>query len=125
MKRFVCLVVILTTLIGCGRRLPPDCREVIDEADFGRFEIREGGVAYDPDFSIEWFRCSIGERFVNGRCLGNPLFLYWEDGVATVAAMNEKVAGTWRLPSLKELASLKSRNAGIQVSILMSFRVFS
>ena len=112
MKRFVCLIVILTTLAGCGRRLPPDCREVIDEADFGRFEIREGGVAYDPDFSIEWFRCSIGERFVNGRCLGNPLFLYWEDGVATVAAMNEKVAGTWRLPSLKELASLKVKECG-------------
>ena len=60
MKRVISIVVILIIVAGCGRRLPPDCREVIDEADFGRFEIREGGVAYDPELSIEWFRCSVG-----------------------------------------------------------------
>ncbi|MAI42639.1 MAG: DUF1566 domain-containing protein [Candidatus Azotimanducaceae bacterium] len=112
MKRLICVLLIFTMLIGCGRRLPPDCREVIDAADFGRFEIRDGGIAFDPDFDVEWFRCSVGERFVNDRCVGSPMFLQWEDGVITVEEMNEKVAGRWRLPSLDELASLKVKGCG-------------
>ena len=42
-------------IAGCGRRLPPDCREVLEKTDFGRFEIKEDGIALDFDLGIEWF----------------------------------------------------------------------
>ena len=98
---------------GCGRKLPPDCRDTLEAGDYGRFELQtSGGLARDQEFGIEWFRCSVGQRYQNNRCVGDPLFLQWEKGVSTVKEMNEKSAESWRLPTLKELASLKIENCG-------------
>jgi hypothetical protein len=112
MNRVIGLLVIVVMIAGCGRRLPPDCREVLEKTDFGRFEIKDRGIALDSDLGIEWYRCSVGERFLNGNCIGQPLFLRWEDGVDMVQDMNEKMGGDWRLPLNSELASLRIKECG-------------
>jgi len=105
-------VLLLAAITGCGRELPPNCRETLLSADTGRFQFLEKGVAYDPELNIDWYRCSVGERFINGQCLGSPLVLRWGDSVRTIEDMNEKSNSSWRLPTLEELASLKVRGCG-------------
>ncbi len=112
MHRVLVLCLVVTVASGCGRRLPPDCGEVLEKTDFGRFEIREDGIARDSDLGIEWFRCSVGKRFLNDNCIGEALYLRWERGVSMVEEMNEKVGGNWRLPSRSELASLRVEECG-------------
>ena len=80
MRRIIGLLLIAAVVAGCGRKLPPDCREVLEKTEFGRFQIKENGIALDPELGVEWFRCSVGERFLNGSCFGDPLYLRW--GVA-------------------------------------------
>ena len=112
MRRIIGLLLIAAVVAGCGRKLPPDCREVLEKTEFGRFQIKENGIALDPELGVEWFRCSVGERFLNGSCFGDPLYLRWGRGVSMVEDMNEKVGGNWRLPSRVELASLRIKNCG-------------
>ena len=107
MRGVFVLLVMVIVISGCGRRLPPDCRDYLDSEDYGRFEVKEQGIARDTEYGIEWFRCSVGERFLRGKCVGDPLYMRWESGVSMVEEMNEKVAEHWRLPTLKELASLR------------------
>jgi len=108
----ILLLAILLTVAGCGRKLPPDCRDVLENDDYGRFELIGQGIARDTELGIEWFRCSVGQRFVKGKCVGEALYVHWEVGVSTVEEMNEKVGGRWRLPTLEELVSLRVKGCG-------------
>ena len=112
MKGVFVLLAIVIAISGCGRRLPPDCREFLEIEDYGRFEITGNGIARDTGFGIDWFRCSVGQRFLRDKCVGEPLYTHWESGVSTVSEMNEKAAEHWRLPTLKELASLRIEGCG-------------
>ena len=112
MKGVFVLLAIVIAISGCGRRLPPDCREFLESEDYGRFEIMGNGIARDTGFGIDWFRCSVGQRFLRGKCVGEPLYTRWESGVSIVSEMNEKAAEHWRLPTLKELASLRIEGCG-------------
>lgn len=109
---FFSVVAALLITTGCGRELPPNCRETLLSVDTGRFQLLEKGIAYDPELKIDWYRCSVGERFINGRCLGSPLVQRWGESVKTIEDMNEKSNSSWRLPTLKELASLKVEGCG-------------
>ena len=112
MKGIFLILTLVLFASGCGRKLPPDCRSVLESGDYGRFELKGQGIAKDNDLGVEWFRCSVGQRFLKDRCAGEPLFLRWETGKDTIKEMNEKAAESWRLPTLKELASLKVRGCG-------------
>ena len=112
MKGIFLILTLVLFASGCGRKLPPDCRSVLESGDYGRFELKGQGIAKDNDLGVEWFRCSVGQRFLKDRCAGEPLFLRWETGTDTIKEMNEKAAESWRLPTLKELASLKVRGCG-------------
>jgi len=113
MKGIPLLIAMVCILSGCGRKLPPDCRDILERGDYGRFQLQGSpGIARDEEYGIDWFRCSVGQRYRNDRCVGEPLFLRWETGVGTIEEMNEKSAETWRLPTLKELVSLKTEACG-------------
>ena len=111
-SRVFILVLSLSYVAGCERRLPPSCYEFIPENDYGRFELKTGGLAYDPDNEIEWFRCSVGQRLVNEECLGVPMIVSWSEAVDNVEEINTKSGTEWRLPSIDELASLGRRGCG-------------
>lgn len=111
MKSVPLLITVVCVLSGCGRKLPPDCRDILESGDYGRFQILGSqGIARDEKLGIDWFRCSVGQRYRNDQCVGEPLFLQWETGVVTIEEMNKKSAETWRLPSLEELVSLKLKD---------------
>lgn len=63
-----------------------------------RFEIR-GDEVYDPQTKLTWARCSVGQEWKNGHCLGSIKEFTFEDA--------QKQAGNgWRVPTKDELVSL-------------------
>ena len=66
---------------GCDRRLPPSCYDFVPVDDYGRFQLKSGGLAYDPKNDIEWFRCSVGQRLVKEECIGIPMIVSWTEAV--------------------------------------------
>ena len=111
-SRVFIFALVLSYLAGCERRLPPSCYEYISENDLGRFELKTGGLAYDPENRIEWFRCSVGQRMVKEECMGIPKIVSWTEAVTHVEEVNLKSGTNWRLPSIDELGSLGISGCG-------------
>ena len=102
------LILILCLLIqSCGRQPSVSCSEVIDKSDVQHFDLKGRGLALDTKNQIEWYQCSVGQRYSNNKCTGEAMILTWTDSVAAIEEINEKSGTRWRLPSLSELSSLK------------------
>ena len=101
------LLVLLPTLAGaqqtCDDRIPghfPD--RFIDLGD---------GTVLDRATDLVWQRCDLGQTWTDGACSGYAERLTWQEALQAVDTFNqnERDAGrsdTWRLPNIKELASL-------------------
>ena len=63
MGQLVPIFVCLLSLGACsGGRVVEQCGDYIEEGNFGRFEIMEKGMAYDPVTNLYWSRCSVGQK---------------------------------------------------------------
>ncbi len=76
-----------------------------------RFEPRADGTVYDRATDLVWARCDLGQRWDGRRCSGYAELRSWPEALQAVARFNEQEAAAarpadWRLPNLKELASL-------------------
>ena len=69
----------------------------------GRFLIN-GAEVTDTVTGLVWSRCSVGQTWTGTVCSGNPTLVYHDQ--ALQLAQN---AVGWRLPNIKELASLVDR----------------
>ena len=70
---------------------------------------RDGPVARDYLNQLEWMRCSVGQHWESGTCLGEVLMM----SVAEAQEIIERVAnldgGGWRLPTVKEIQTIVSK----------------
>ena len=72
--------------------------------------IGDGATVLSPDGKLIWMRCSIGQRFEAGQCMGDPKKVDQRDASNEIKRMN--LSGgfanskLWRLPNVKELQSL-------------------
>lgn len=75
-----------------------------------RFIADEGGTVLDASTGLEWMTCAYGAEFQNGGCSGSPEnFTSWGDALMLRDSVNDTgFAGhsDWRLPNIKELASI-------------------
>lgn len=63
-----------------------------------------GDVAKDNDRGLTWSRCLVGQTFSNNTCTGEPTeFASWDEALKAAEA---KAAEGWRMPNIKELASI-------------------
>lgn len=70
-----------------------------------RLDIREAaGLAYDRKLGIHWMLFGVGEWWIEGRLIGEPITLKWEDA----SKINPYFAfcSGWRLPTFDEFRSL-------------------
>ncbi|MEP1447535.1 MAG: DUF1566 domain-containing protein [Paraglaciecola sp.] len=74
--------------------------EFVDNAD---------GTVTDESLGLVWMRCSLGQVWENQTCTGDANELTWQQ--ALQAAHGYEYAGQqgWRVPNMKELASLTER----------------
>jgi hypothetical protein len=81
--------------------------------------VRDGGIigprfVLSPDkqevgdrlTGLTWRRCVEGSAFDGERCTGNPLVMTWMDTLAHALEQARDTGVAWRLPNVKELASL-------------------
>jgi Protein of unknown function (DUF1566) len=93
---------------GFGTRAPsrPDLAETAP-APASRFAV-DGALATDRASHLVWQRCSVGQRWTEGGCIGVVRQMSWQD------AMSQGKQG-WRLPTKDELLTLVSASKDIAI----------
>jgi len=96
---FCCLLICLT--------LTP--RDAVAEGKEQR--IAKGPIVIDVLAGLEWMRCSIGQVWSDGACVGEPLRGPYRMAQATLERAEASSGPGWRLPTRAELRELIEMNA--------------
>jgi hypothetical protein len=105
-------------LILCSTMTSVSAEQVCDTKDFPlslpseRFVAQEDGAVSDTSTELMWQRCALGQKWTGSSCEGDPRSMTWSDAQRAAAAVNED--GTyffndWRVPSVRDLASIIER----------------
>jgi len=116
------LLAVLLALSGVGPVRAQSCfnPQVAPSTPTADFELQNDGTAVHRPSGLQWMRCSLGQAWTGASCSGTAQNLtQWRDALQLVRAINlgdsnadgdgaPGFAGhsDWRLPNLKELASL-------------------
>ncbi len=89
----------------------PAANFVTSNPDPNRYPVTladDGSEVLDLSTGLVWARCSLGQSWdaTQQRCLGVPLKLTWKEALAEAKTQAEASGKAWRLPNIKELASI-------------------
>jgi Protein of unknown function (DUF1566) len=70
------------------------------------------GLWQDPKSKLIWSRCSLGQEWTGRECSGIPQRLNWNQAHEAAKSYSFDGQQDWRLPTYKELLSLRLLNAG-------------
>lgn len=76
------------------------------------FSDNGDGTVTDKRNSLQWMRCSIGQQWSSGSCEGQALPVQWQsakDHADRVNATGQFFFSDWRLPNVRELATITER----------------
>ena len=74
--------------------------------DPAQFIVNDDGTVIDAVNFLIWDKCSLGQVYQDGQCLGAPTnFSTWQEALSAAAAVEGKY-----LPNLKELATIVERS---------------
>lgn len=68
------------------------------------------GTVTDPTLGLVWMRCSLGQTWQNDTCTGNASELNWQQALQAAHGYQYANQLGWRVPNIKELASLTERS---------------
>jgi hypothetical protein len=74
------------------------------------FVDNSDGTVTDERLGLIWMRCSLGQSWVDGTCTGDASELTWQQALQTAHGYQYAEQLGWRVPNMKELASLTERN---------------
>ncbi len=83
-------------------------------ADEGRFQVLDDAVVLDRQTGLMWMRCSLGQRWENGRCVGTLGEYSWDAAHAAGTGFSHAGFDDWRLPEIDELRSLIHCSEGME-----------
>lgn len=83
-------------------------------ADDGRFQVLDDAVVVDHQTGLMWMRCSLGQRWESGRCLGAAGEYGWDAARAAGEGLRHGGFEGWRLPDIDELRSLIHCTEGME-----------
>ena len=75
--------------------------EFVDNAD---------GTVTDESLGLIWMRCSLGQTWVDETCTGDASELTWQQALQAAHGYEYAEQLGWRVPNMKELASLTERS---------------
>ena len=68
------------------------------------------GTATDEDLGLIWMRCSLGQTWEDETCIGDAYELTWQEALQAAHGYEFADQLGWRVPNMKELASLTERS---------------
>lgn len=71
-----------------------------------RFALNANGTALDKKTGLIWKRCLEGYAWTGGTCTGGASLANWQSALQHAAASTFAGNSNWRLPNVKELASI-------------------
>ncbi|MFB9155285.1 DUF1566 domain-containing protein [Vibrio gallaecicus] len=83
------------------------CNDAIDKSTpDSRFTVNGDGTATDKQTGLTWMRCSIGQTWKAGSCIGSVSGHTWQQALTLAKAHAFAGENDWRLPNIKELNSI-------------------
>lgn len=82
----------------------------IETTPAAEFVDNEDGTVTDTTTGLMWMQCSVGQIWVEGACTGDASELNWQEALQSAHGLTFANQSGWRLPNIKELASLTERN---------------
>ncbi len=76
------------------------------------FEDHGDGTVTDRRSGLQWMRCSVGQAWAKGNCNGVPEALSWQQANDVASKTNQSgnfFYNDWRLPNIRELATIAER----------------
>jgi hypothetical protein len=108
----------ILAVVGASAGAAPDCTPQPPAAApvVERFRDNGDGTVTDLRSQLMWMRCSSGQRWQAGRCAGTASALSWRDAQRVAGTLNREATAfynDWRLPTLRELATITERGCTI------------
>lgn len=98
----------LCSALICSTAWSQTCYDHIEAtAPETNFILHDDGTVSDKTTGLMWMRCNIGQTWSNDTCSGfvNTGF-YWQDALREADGFEYAGYSDWRLPNIKELATL-------------------
>jgi hypothetical protein len=103
---FFCFFCFFSSFFATGQTCLPDFDASTQESEF---TDNGDGTATDETLSLMWMRCSLGQVWENETCTGDASQLNWQQALQAAHGFEFAEQSGWRLPNMKELASLTER----------------
>lgn len=106
--------VVLGVLMGSHARAQQACETRADASPLSstRFHDNGDGTVTDVQSKLMWMQCSSGQEWRGNRCVGMAAAYGWADARSLADQVNRGGSAffnDWRLPALRELATLTDR----------------
>lgn len=106
--RIPALTLGLLVMAGCDRYVnTPQCSEMLRDTPFPEHMAADSiGSVLDKETGLRWYRCSAGQRYSKGQCIGDVIQLSQADAIAWAKEFSARANQDWRLPTVSEMKSL-------------------
>lgn len=118
----------LVLLLGqTGNSYAQTCHaNAIQTTPASRYILNADGTALDKKTGLMWKRCLEGFSWNGSTCQGSESMVAWQVALKNAAASNYAGKTNWRLPNIKELASIAERaciNPQVNLAVFPNFPV--
>lgn len=105
MKKWLLFLTMFTTL-SHGQTCLSDA---IETTPTENFVVNADGTVTDLSTGLMWMQCSIGQTWLAGVCTGDADSMNWQEALQLAHGYEFANYDGWRLPNVKELASITER----------------
>ena len=107
-RLWVPLLGLCLALVAAGVAADQICKydSIPATAPASRFTDNGDGTVTDKVTALQWKRCSEGQTWSGGTCIGNATYYTWQQALQLADGASFAGKSDWRLPNIKELASI-------------------
>ena len=107
MKRMTILATLILATTWAASAFAQTCSSaIVASSPASRFVNNNNGTVTDSTTGLTWKPCVEGQSWDGVTCTGSGLTYIWQSALQTGSAAVFAGANDWRLPNIKELASL-------------------
>lgn len=111
-----CVFLMGVSLVGASAWQRVEAQQACDSGvvslPSARFQDNGDGTVTDRESKLMWMRCSSGQQWTGNRCSSTPTDYAWADAQRHADHVSRDGAAffnDWRVPSLRELATITDR----------------